>query len=196
MRPTTTARFALTALRNAGRVLTAAELTIEAWRLNKPQLGLDGHESEYPDSNKVLSVLCGKRGLVENGYVERPEPKRYRITRDGIDYLAAVEANERQRIRQFRQIKSTGGKQMELCLASVTFRRWKEGKIRDIDRESIDRFLAAWNRVLHVPARAVGRESVAFETGLIVPVERLNELAACAAWCADPDRARRWVAKR
>jgi hypothetical protein len=64
------------------REFTDAELTIACWMKNPQRFGLAGY-SEHPCSNTVRSLVCGARGVVARGWVERTAPNRYRLTDAG-----------------------------------------------------------------------------------------------------------------
>jgi hypothetical protein len=58
---------------------TAEEIVVLAWSANQKLFGLEGYEDQYPDSNKILSSLMGRFGLVTRGDLIRTKAKRYRI---------------------------------------------------------------------------------------------------------------------
>ena len=43
---------------------TEEELVVASWKLSNDAFGLDGFAAQFPDYNKVKSVLMGKKGLV------------------------------------------------------------------------------------------------------------------------------------
>jgi hypothetical protein len=43
------------------------DLVVEAWKLDKEKIGLDGFKQFYPNNNKILSALMGKKGLYNGG---------------------------------------------------------------------------------------------------------------------------------
>lgn len=67
----------LAALELADRPLSPPELVLASWRASPELFGLRGHEGEHPDSNRVLSYLYGRRGLVRRGLVRRLEDGRF-----------------------------------------------------------------------------------------------------------------------
>jgi hypothetical protein len=59
-------------LSRAGHHLfTYEQLVVEAWRVSPLVFGLAGYEENYPNANKVLSNVHGKKGLVARGLLAR-----------------------------------------------------------------------------------------------------------------------------
>ncbi len=50
---------------------TVEQLAISAWLKHPQSFGLRGYTKHYLDNNKVISMLSGKRGLVQRGYLRR-----------------------------------------------------------------------------------------------------------------------------
>ena len=69
--------------REGQSTIPAAQLVVTAWRKFPKQLGLEGHEDDFPDSNRVLSALMGQRGLAKSGLFRRIAPKLYELTEAG-----------------------------------------------------------------------------------------------------------------
>ena len=61
---------------------TEEELIVVSWKADKQAFGLIGFP--YPDSNKVKSVLMGKRGLIAR-------KKLRKVRKDGRTYYALPE---------------------------------------------------------------------------------------------------------
>lgn len=59
-----------------------ADLILACWRASPMQFGLPGYESDYPDTNRVGSVLYGHRGAIGQGLVRRVpgEGKQFELT--------------------------------------------------------------------------------------------------------------------
>ncbi len=81
-----------------GEEFTAEELVVAAWKADIHAFGLPGYEVDYPDSNRVLANLMGKRGLVRCGMLSRRGPKRYALTVAGT--RSAGQAGDRLPKRQ------------------------------------------------------------------------------------------------
>lgn len=58
-----------------GRPFAMEELVVAAWERHPEEFGLCGFP--HPCSNKVISELCGQRGLVGLGYLRRTMPRTY-----------------------------------------------------------------------------------------------------------------------
>lgn len=67
---------------SGARVFSDADVSVLAWEHDRSKFSLVGYN--YPDSNKVLALLMGARGLVAKGYVEKVGLRRYRLTPAGV----------------------------------------------------------------------------------------------------------------
>jgi hypothetical protein len=65
------------------RPFTAEALIVTAWRGNPTAFGLRGYADQFPDSNRVLSVIMGERGLTRQGLLEKVGVKLYTLTDRG-----------------------------------------------------------------------------------------------------------------
>jgi hypothetical protein len=63
-------------------------LVLRAWELFPESFSLTG--GKHPDSNRVLSKLSGTDGLCTIGWLTRPAPSTYRVTRDGRRLAASL----------------------------------------------------------------------------------------------------------
>lgn len=61
---------------------TAADLVVAAWKRQPATFSLPGYP--HPDSNKVLALLFGKRGLVARGHLVRCAAKTYRVASGSV----------------------------------------------------------------------------------------------------------------
>lgn len=66
---------------------SAEALIVKAWQLFPEAFALAGYP--HPDSNAVICILVGKRGLVRHGWLEKVAPKMYRLTADGRTVAAS-----------------------------------------------------------------------------------------------------------
>jgi hypothetical protein len=62
---------------------SAETLVIAAWQQFPRTFGLKGYAEQYPDANKVLASLMGKKGLVSRGWLDKAGVKLYALTRQG-----------------------------------------------------------------------------------------------------------------
>lgn len=70
-------------LEEVSQVFTAESLIVESWLSDKPSFGLKGYIESHPDSNRVLSALMGKRGLIARDWLNKLGPKTYRLGKTG-----------------------------------------------------------------------------------------------------------------
>lgn len=62
---------ALAALEKLPETMTESCLIVGLWQADKDRFGLPSFREYYPDSHKVLTMLCGQRGLVARGHLRR-----------------------------------------------------------------------------------------------------------------------------
>jgi hypothetical protein len=62
---------------------TAEQLIVKAWEMDRDLFGLQGYASRYPDSNRVLTNIMGRKGLAGRGWIERVAEKKYQLTAAG-----------------------------------------------------------------------------------------------------------------
>lgn len=62
------------------RPFSAEALIVASWRANHVAFGLKGFADQYPDSNRVLSVIMGERGLARQGLLDKVGVKLYTLT--------------------------------------------------------------------------------------------------------------------
>lgn len=67
---------------------TAEALIVSAWKINPIAFGLKGFADRFPDSNKVLSVIMGERGLARQGLLDKVGVKQYTLTERGRKMIA------------------------------------------------------------------------------------------------------------
>src|SRR5437868_7034435 len=71
-------------LEEAGHTPFSAEaLIVSVWKKFPDTFGLKEFSDQYPDSNKVLVGLMGKRGLAWRGWLAKLGQKQYALTREG-----------------------------------------------------------------------------------------------------------------
>jgi hypothetical protein len=62
---------------------SAEALIVAVWREHPRAFGLKGFADQYPDSNRVLSCIMGKRGLAQRGWLAKMGAKLYSLSREG-----------------------------------------------------------------------------------------------------------------
>lgn len=68
------------AARELPQPFTLAQLVVACWRKAPQRFALAGFP-EYPDTQRVLPALCGKRGLVARGLLRKVAPKMYQVNK-------------------------------------------------------------------------------------------------------------------
>ena len=48
---------------------SAEALIVECWKVSPQTFGLKGFSAIHPDSNRVLAVIMGERGLARQGWI-------------------------------------------------------------------------------------------------------------------------------
>src|SRR5262245_41208806 len=74
--------------------LSAEALIVSAWQKYPRTFGLKGFEEQYPDSNKVLAMIMGEKGLPGRGWMAKVGQKQYALTRDGKQVVRKLVAGE------------------------------------------------------------------------------------------------------
>lgn len=83
--PDTVMKAARQLFREGHRIITLEEIVVRAWTLDKGTFGLGGgFKEEYPDANKVMTSIVGKKGLVAKGRLVKLRPKLYTVPEQEI----------------------------------------------------------------------------------------------------------------
>jgi len=77
---------ALQPLQNGDANFTPEMVVVLAWRGDKEKFGLKGFEQIHPDSNKILSNIWGRKGLLGRGYLELSGVRRLKLTDKGKQF--------------------------------------------------------------------------------------------------------------
>lgn len=56
---------------------TRTDLILCCWKRYPLDFGLKGHEFDYPDTNRVWSVVCGQRGLLGKGKIRKTNDGKF-----------------------------------------------------------------------------------------------------------------------
>lgn len=92
-------------LHNLGNIaFTVHSLTVAAWQRFPDAFGLAGFAGKYPDHNKVVSALCGKKGLVHRGWFVRKAANTYALTPVGLARISAAQPPARKAKRSEQRI--------------------------------------------------------------------------------------------
>ena len=80
-------RQALSVVRNLRQPFTMSAAVVAVWHEFPREFGLAGYEDEYPDSNKVESLMYGKKGMVAAKLVAKVGQKLFRCLLPREDML-------------------------------------------------------------------------------------------------------------
>lgn len=64
------------------------DLIVTCWQRYPAEFSLGSYS--YPDSNRIISSLCGKKGLVFRGFMRRVRPKVFRLTEAGMNHVPII----------------------------------------------------------------------------------------------------------
>jgi hypothetical protein len=82
-------------LEQQGNIPFSAEsLIVASWQLNNRSFGLKGYAEQYPDSNRVLSVIMGERGLARQGLLDKVGVKLYSLSERGRKLVSRLESTD------------------------------------------------------------------------------------------------------
>ena len=70
--------------RKRSSTFTAEDLVVVAWRLYPDTFGLSGYANQYPDSNRVLTKIMGKKGMRGKGWLWKVGEKQYKLSSAGL----------------------------------------------------------------------------------------------------------------
>jgi hypothetical protein len=117
-------------LRAAGRLsgkdlkeFSLSDLVVECWKAAPAVFGLAGYADRHPDNNKVSSSLMGERGLTTRGYLERPRPGIYRLTRAGWSCLRHLDGEFREGETPKKVAAGDVGGRLERLFATEAWQR-------------------------------------------------------------------------
>ncbi|NBO92638.1 MAG: hypothetical protein EBV06_10075 [Planctomycetia bacterium] len=78
-------------LEESGQSTFSAEaLIVSAWQKYPRTFGLKGFEEKYPDSNRVLALIMGQKGLPNRGWMVKVGQKLYSLTHDGRQVVRKI----------------------------------------------------------------------------------------------------------
>jgi hypothetical protein len=112
--------LAASALEEQGNTPFSAEaLIVSAWQKYPRTFGLKGFEEQYPDSNKVLAMIMGEKGLPGRGWMAKVGQKQYALTRDGKHVVRKLMAGEE--VPPLRSGRGAGrlGREQDLLLQQL-----------------------------------------------------------------------------
>ena len=108
---------------------TIEDLAVWAWERDRNAWGLRGYETKYPDLDKVRKDMGARGadspGLVQLGWVERIDPRLYRLTTVGMAEYAALSSSMSTEVSEL-QDKASRKLESEIrrILEHTVFRQW------------------------------------------------------------------------
>lgn len=123
-------------LERASDTFAAEFLVVRAWERDRESFGLNGFEDRHPDSNRVLTCLMGKRGLVARGWLRKTGSKQYAVTREGR--MIAQSLTDGKPVLKFQkpaetvEITADQDEFLRRLFASQAWQKVMEGRAREI----------------------------------------------------------------
>lgn len=129
---------------------SAEALIVSAWQKYPRTFGLKGYEEQYPDSNKVLAMIMGEKGLPGRGWMAKVGQKQYCLTRDGRQVVRKLVLGETvPPLTAKRHVVRLSREQdllMQQVLASVAYEKLCQGREAEWTFSDACRFWAISDR--------------------------------------------------
>lgn len=124
---------------------TSEAITVASWKGDRRRFGLRGFDTEYPDNNRVIACIVGKRGLARRGWLIQVGSKLYQLSRQGKAEAERVLAGGDSPLPKRRALmKIQVPRDLETVLVALftttAFRRFEEGMKREITYRDACRF--------------------------------------------------------
>lgn len=107
---------------------SAESLIVTAWQQFPRTFGLKGFEEQYPDSNRVLAMIMGEKGLSGRGWMAKVGQKQYALTRDGKQIVRKLQLGEQvpplTAKRPISQLSREQDLLLQQLLASSAYLKW------------------------------------------------------------------------
>lgn len=126
--------------KNGQSPFSAEALIVACWKGSPKTFGLKGFADQYPDSNRVLSVIMGERGLARQGWLTKVGTKLYTLSDRGRKEAERIhrgdEAPPRAKPERTRLSTKKSDREIEKFLLRVTtttaVRRYRTGAKAEI----------------------------------------------------------------
>jgi hypothetical protein len=129
---------------------SAEALIVSAWQKYPRTFGLKGFEELYPDSNKVLAMIMGEKGLPGRGWMAKVGQKQYSLTRDGRQVVRKLMLGEEvpplTAPRDVARLDRQQDLLVQQLLASIAYQKLTEGRHNDWTFSDACRFWAIGER--------------------------------------------------
>src|SRR5437868_10785075 len=122
-------------LEEAGKTPFSAEaLIVSVWKKFPDTFGLKEFSEQYPDSNKVLVGLMGKRGLAWRGWLAKLGQKQYALTREGRQTVRRLLEGDEEPVKTrpsgVVSLTRDQEKLLQTLLASTAWSKFLEGRAK------------------------------------------------------------------
>ncbi len=154
------------------RTFSSEELLIAAWKHDPASWGLRGYEREHPDSHRIHRELDSRgknqQGIVGEGFLERVQPRTYRLTTKGLAAAtAASSADPKARERLNRVVEA----EVTRIIEHPTFIGWLDDMSTPRSFRDAGHF---WNVAPGTPPRVVRQRVQAVEDTLVAARQLLE----------------------
>jgi hypothetical protein len=155
------------------KTFTFEELLVAAWKQDNQSWGLRGFESDYPDSERIHRELDSRgknsKGLVELGWLDKIQPRVYRLTLRGLTETGRTKPEHRV-VRE--KIRRKSEEEVRRILEHPVFHQWLG------DPERPKKFREAgtfWNIAPGTPPGIIAKRIQAVEDVLTTALNLLEE---------------------
>jgi hypothetical protein len=163
---------------DATKKFTMEDLAVWAWKHDRSAWGLRGYEPDYPDLDKIRKDMGARgaeqKGVLQLGWVERVEPRVYRLTPAGLAEYATLMASmgstgSELQDKASRELES----QISRILEHSVYRQWVDDKARPKYFRDAGHF---WGIAAGTPAQVVRDRVGSVDQTLRAAIRLLDEL--------------------
>jgi hypothetical protein len=158
---------------DTAKTFTFEELLVAVWKQDNQSWGLRGFESEYPDSERIHRELDSRgknsKGLVELGWLDKVQPRVYRLTLKGLTETGRTKPEHRI-VRE--KIRRESEEEVRRILEHPVFHQWLG------DPERPKKFREAgtfWNVAPGTPPAVITKRIQAVDDVLATALNLLEE---------------------
>jgi len=154
---------------------SAESLIVASWQISAKAFGLKGFAELYPDSNRVLSVIMGERGLARQGLLDKVGVKLYTLSERGRKLVERLEAPdtgepvEKEKKESKKKLTKDLEKFIERVTASLALTRYRTGVKSGITFRDACDFWGVADRTDVIAVQAASRRM----PGQIAQIEQL-----------------------
>lgn len=156
------------------RTFSSEELLVAAWKRDPTSWGLRGYEREFPDSHRIHRELDsrgkGQKGIAGSGFLEKVQPRTYRLTPKGLEAATSQGATSEVRERIDRVFEG----EVKRIIGHPTFVGWLRDPTTPKSFRDAGHF---WGVAPGTPENVVVRRVQAVEETLLAARELLETRA-------------------